>query len=92
MDPLPSLQLSFFFSLSGAHFAGLLFPMDGLKKGKFSFSINQRRTTLPSAAAKIVVDWAKGEGGSGAAGAAEPSVVNFRKLFEEKNSYQEAKK
>ena len=45
----------------GAHFVGLLFPMDGLKSGKFSFSINQRSTTGNKE--KIigdVIDWAKG--------------------------------
>jgi len=76
----------------GAHFVGLLFPMDGLKSGKFSFSINQRSTTGNKE--KIigdVIDWAKGEGGAGTVGAAEPLVVALRHLFEEKNSYKEAK-
>ena len=45
----------------GTHIAGLLFPMDGLKEGRFSYSINQRALTrdIPKIIGHVL-DWAKG--------------------------------
>ena len=72
---------------SGTTYAGFVTILNGVKEGKFAFSLNQRLTNAESGAAvKNLLKWAVGliEG--------SPITVVTRRLFEEEaNTYEEAR-
>ena len=72
---------------SATTYAGYVTILNGVKKGKFSMSLNQRETETSESAIKSIFSWVLGmRSGS-------PMAVVTRRLFEEEaDSYEEAKK
>ena len=66
------------------NFSGLLYPMNGIRVNAYSFSLNARYEKFHFF--KNVMGWAEGNNGS-----ALPFVVLLRCLFEEHETYEEAK-
>ena len=77
---------TFFFWYSATTYAGYVTVLNGVKKGKFSMSWNQRETETTESAVKSIFSWVLGMK------TGLPMAVVTRKLFEEAESYEEAKK
>jgi len=71
---------------SAATYAGYVTVLNGVKKGKFSMSWNQRETETSESAVKSIFSWVLGMR------TGYPMAVVTRKLFEEADSYEEARK
>jgi len=71
---------------SATTYAGYVTVLNGVKKGKFSVSWNQRETETTESAVKSIFTWVLGMK------TGHPMAVVTRRLFEEADSYEEARK